>query len=246
MAKLTKPQLRLHKQCEELISLQRDLKFEEVDFVLDNWMPSAGDVTSGQAFFTPEHIAYGLAMCTYHDGHIIDMCAGIGRLSWEVLRHNLSNPDFLEVSAIENNPDFVRVGKKLMPQVNWVEGSIFEKSVWEQLSTASSFITNPPFSLEKIKGEKYLSLRSSGLFAVLEAGLRNTSEHAGTAILPKSAIPWGYKNGSIPHQLKMFMDAECVFKNGTHWTEEPFDTSIGEDGFIDTEIAVEIASMEII
>lgn len=263
MAKLTKKQLKLHTQALEILSKQQDLKFDEVDFVLDNWQPSASDVTEGQAFFTPEHTAYGLAMNTYHDGHIVDMCAGIGRLCWEILRHNYSNPDPLQLTAIELNPAFVEVGKKIMPQVNWIEGSVLSEDILDSVN-ASSFVANPPFNLTWYSTDDTGWLSSTkGIFAVVEAGLRKTSEQAGTVILPTNAVPFEY-SGKRSYKEKDRKELHVnlqkllrtkeqheetwtgyVFEKGTHWSPVSFDTTIGEEGFQDTKISVEIAHVEV-
>ena len=49
------------------------------------------------------------------------------------------------------NPAFVEIGKKLLPEANWICGSAFDKSIWDQITKDlpdNKFdvcVSNPPF-----------------------------------------------------------------------------------------------------
>lgn len=58
--------------------------------------------------------------------NILDLCAGIGSLSFYVA-HWPYNCDYIpNITAIEINPDFVEIGRQLLPQINWICGNVFD------------------------------------------------------------------------------------------------------------------------
>ena len=113
MGKITKQQLRLHEQTEQLLwGGDRPLRRDEVAFCLEHWDPRAA------------------AMYVGGDGRrVVDICAGIGRLAFAVLEANLWRPQEVRLTAVELNPNYVRVGWRRLPQVEWICGDCFDRDL---------------------------------------------------------------------------------------------------------------------
>lgn len=145
MSKLTKAQAKAHQQAEDLLT-QEVLTFEDKLFVMENWREDAQHVNSSAgAFFTPWGLARDFSLHV-HGNRVVDLCAGAGALSlavwqsqaWE--RHGGATP--IDITCVELNPEYVRVGKKLLPEATWIQASIFDLPDLGRFDTA---ISNPPF-----------------------------------------------------------------------------------------------------
>src|SRR5579864_2275263 len=78
------------------------------------------------AFFTPMELANDFKI-EVHGRKILDLCAGIGILSFccRHFRHHEQMPD---ITSIEINPEYVRIGRKLLPEATWICADVFD--VW--------------------------------------------------------------------------------------------------------------------
>lgn len=144
MAKLTKAQAKAHQHACDLLS-KDVLSEDEKIFVLQNWQESASHInTVAGAFFTPFDLARDFAIETF-SGRVIDLCAGIGMLSFAV-RSKLSweSGSRLELTCVEINPDYVAAGRKILPEATWIQASVFD--VLDMgLAKFDLAISNPPF-----------------------------------------------------------------------------------------------------
>ncbi|MDO6966958.1 methyltransferase [Rhizobium alvei] len=143
MAKLTKAQAKAHQQACDLLNkdvLSDDEKF----FVIENWQESAMHInsTSG-AFFTPYGLARDFAIETF-SGRMIDLCAGIGTLSFAASMMHRWSSARLDITCIEINPAYVAVGRKILPEATWIEASVFDV-IDMDLGRFDIAISNPPF-----------------------------------------------------------------------------------------------------
>lgn len=143
MAKLTKPQAKAHQQACDLLA-KEVLTEDDKLFVLENWQESASHInTVAGAFFTPFLLARDFAIETY-PGKIIDLCAGIGMLSYAVRSKHQWDRAPLDITCIEINPDYVAVGRKILPEATWIQASVFD--VLDMgLGHFDVAISNPPF-----------------------------------------------------------------------------------------------------
>lgn len=143
MAKLTKAEAKLHQQACDILA-KDVLSEDEKLFVLDNWQESASHVnTVAGAFFTPFDLARDFAIETY-PGRIIDLCAGIGALSFAIRCKHQWDKAELDLTCIEINPDYVAAGRKILPEANWIQASVFD--VLEMgLGHFDVAVSNPPF-----------------------------------------------------------------------------------------------------
>ena len=146
MSKLTKPQIKAHQEACKLLDKDR-LSEDEREFVVENWQESATHINSAAgAFFTPLDLAVSFSVEVSgglaDNARLIDLCAGIGVLSLACMWHNRS-PGFREIVCVEKNPDYVAVGRKVLPEARWICGDVFDLPA--DLGHFEFAISNPPF-----------------------------------------------------------------------------------------------------
>lgn len=144
MSRMSKQQIKLHKQAEEL--LKKDvLTFDDKLFVIDNWNEGYEfDNARFGAFFTPQGLARDFNI-EVSGPKVIDLCAGIGTLAFAYVhfRHHY-NPEKIKITCVEMNPRYVEIGKKILPEAEWICADLFE--VWQTLDrNYDTAISNPPF-----------------------------------------------------------------------------------------------------
>lgn len=208
--KISKEKIKLHEQAEEY--LKKDvLTYDEKLFVLDNWNEALKHANStAGAFFTPRILAQDFHFNIFENASVIDLCAGIGALAF----HAVHWRDCKNVTCIELNPDYYRVGKKVVPEATWINGSILD---YEEFNLPHFYqaISNPPFGKIKtdITNKKNLNLKYRGSefeFITIEIASR-LADH-GSFILPQESTPFRYsgKRGGecdqISSKLQKFLD----------------------------------------
>ncbi len=143
MAKLTKSELRAHKQALDILA-KITLTEDDKEFVYRNWHEGANHINSAAgAFFTPFDMAFDFAIDA-GGGRVIDLCAGIGMLSyaiWQRSRYYDARP---KITCIERNPDYLAVGQKLLPEAEWICADVFDV-LDMNLGRFDSAVSNPPF-----------------------------------------------------------------------------------------------------
>ena len=143
MSKLTKLQAKAHQQACDLLAKDA-LSEDDKEFVFRNWFESATHVNSSAgAFFTPFDLAMDFALDAGR-GRVIDLCAGIGMLSYAVLRRARYGETPPRLTCVEINPAYVEVGRKLVPDAEWICASVFDV-LGMGLGRFDSSISNPPF-----------------------------------------------------------------------------------------------------
>ena len=112
--------------------------------MFDNYHPGAcNNIGSGGQFFTPVALAGTVAIWARGGKRYLDLCAGIGVLSY--CQSEVSRADGVEIVSVEQNPEFVKVGRKLLPNVTWIQGDAYDQSVIESLGLFDVGISNPPY-----------------------------------------------------------------------------------------------------
>ena len=220
MAKLSKHQIKEHNIAVEL--LKKDvLTFDEKLIVYEKWNESAVSLNSeAGAFFTPVGLAQDFSIEIFEDSKVIDLCAGIGMLSFFAYHYkNCKN-----ITCVELNPIYVEVGKKLLPEAKWICGSIFDYKDFEYYDVS---IGNPPFG--KIKTglpENFKTdLKYKGSeFELITIEIASKISDYGAFIVPQGSTPFRYsgrpyfedlrseskgynENGlSVPQKVKKFIN----------------------------------------
>ncbi|MFC3206857.1 methyltransferase [Aquamicrobium soli] len=143
MAKLTKAQAKVHAQAEAILT-KDTLSEDDKEFVYRNWNEGANHVNGAAgAFFTPFDMAFDFAIDA-GGGRIIDLCAGIGMLSyaiWQRARYGTYKP---RITCVERNPDYIAVGRRLLPEAEWIQADVLDV-LGLGLGHFDSAISNPPF-----------------------------------------------------------------------------------------------------
>lgn len=219
MSKITQQQLKQHEEAEQLLwGSDRRLERDEVEFCLTYWDPRADSgrhVARNQAYFTPMALACEAAMYVGGNGRrVVDICAGTGRLAYAVLAANGWQPQAVQVTAVEFNPEFVRVGQRLLPEVDWVLGDCYDLSLWQSLPRFDEAISNPPFGKVVTayttdwvgyRGPAGLTVAAIGL-QVARLGIKMILPQTQTIFRYSGADPrYGAHSDSYPGYLKKFM-----------------------------------------
>lgn len=192
MARLTRRRQALHLQACELVTLDRDLNDEEKEFVLDHWQESSSLAhgLSG-AFFTPLGLARDLALHVHGD-RIVDLGAGIGHLAFACRRtwtRQWNNEPTRELVCVESNPDYVEVGRKILPEARWITADVFALPAMH-LGSFDCAISNPPFGPvpRNGTGPRYRGPQTELHFIDLAADLAES----GAFIVPQTSAPFRY------------------------------------------------------
>lgn len=259
--KLTKLETRLHDQAVELLDTS-DLQTREVpcpqcggrtadnfcvhchwgrvaavDFILRHWRPGASNnVGKGGIFFTPESAARDAVAFHGGAGRVVDCCAGIGVLArWFVLHHQ-TQPSLLDLTCVEINPEFVAIGRKLVPQARWNCGNVFD--VLPSLDLFDSAISNPPFGNVPACKERSQHFPTEAHFAVMELLLRRCRQGA-IMILPEQAH--SQENYGRENTTAAYRKFKRIYPEA-HITPGPFDPI--SEGWQGTHIRCQICNLE--
>lgn len=187
VSKLTKAQAKAHHTAGELLKKEA-LTLDEKWFVLENWQESATHINSiSGAFFTPPALARDFSIEVA--GHrIVDLCAGIGTLAFAYYQRSLWGDRAPQITCIEKNPDYIAVGRKVLPEARWIEADIFDLPMLEHFDCA---ISNPPFGATSREGDK--SPRYSGQkFEYHAIDIASDLADFGVFIIPQSSAPFAY------------------------------------------------------
>ena len=180
---LSKTAAKLHRQACELVGLPRDLDVEERMFVLDNFQESQTATHNlDGAFFSPFGIARDIAIHT-SGGRIVDLCAGIGRLGFHV---DTWGGPARELTCVERNAEYARVGRKILPEARWIIGDVFDLPA--DLGGYDWAISNPPFgaTARRRRGGAY----SGGRFEYHVIDIASTLAEQGTFLIPQESAPF--------------------------------------------------------
>ncbi len=194
MSKLTKAEIQGH--IESLALLERgSLSDADIPFIFENYRESANHINSmAGAFFTPFGLARDLSLhipYVYEKTiKIVDLCAGIGILSYAAKQEDNSwSRCHSEITCVEINPDYVEIGKKLLPEARWICGDALDPALLAALGHFDCVIANPPYGNIKSNHKKHYS---SGLFEymLIEAAARIADE--GIFIIPQMSASFVY------------------------------------------------------
>lgn len=198
MSKLTKPQAKAHATACKLLE-QDALSEDDKLFVLENWQESAKHInTIAGAFFTPIGLARDLSI-EVSGKRIIDLCAGIGSLSFWCACRAWNEPP--EIVCVEMNADYAEVGRKVLPEATWIVGSVFDLP--RDLGHFDFAIGNPPFGAtpRDAKAPRY----SGKEFELHVIDIASDLADFGAFIVPQMTAPFKYSgapNGGWRETIK--------------------------------------------
>ena len=211
MAKLSKQQTKLHNQAMDLIHSDKVLSENDIWFFYENYREDAShNTTLNKAFFTPLLLARDFYVGTgFENGKIIDLCAGIGKLSFF---NYLSMKDRSNLTCVELNHDYYTIGKRLMPEANWINCSIMELPIPDNKEYELA-ISNPPFGKLDTELHQSLIFRNKNIFELSTVELATKLAEQACFILPSSVVPFKYSGR--PYYEKVVNDKYEKFNKAT-------------------------------
>lgn len=186
MSRLTKRQAQRHAAAVAL--LQKDtLTFDERWQVFEGWQESATHInTVAGAFFTPIGLARDFSI-EVSGKRVIDLCAGIGVLAFQAYhRDPFGSPP--EVVCVERNPDYIAVGRKLLPEAMWIEADAFDLP--RDLGRFDCAISNPPFGATRRTGSGPTYTGKAFEYHVIDVAAELADY--GVFIIPQESAPFRY------------------------------------------------------
>lgn len=238
MAKLTKAQAKAHTQACDLIHSDTPLNDDQKEFILNNWNEAATSLnTNSGAHFTPLDMASDVALEVCSDSTLLDLCAGIGVLGLSaVWRGRVKESD---LTLIEYDPAYITVGKRLLPNANWIQADAFTLPDLN-LGRFDTIISNPPFG-SQVKISKKPPRYTGAEFDLAIIDLAADYTDHGVFILPANHSPFLYSGQRYfrPNpatKIKKFMEQtghqlDCGLG---------IDTSIYRDDWKTTSIVCEV------
>ncbi|CZV80744.1 methyltransferase [Enterobacter sp. JBIWA008] len=231
MARITKKESALHIQVMDLIHSDKQLTQDDKEFIFNNYKGDGIGATG--AFFTPEMLAWDFILDAGCTGQCIELCAGIGRLSYyQFLRNNPAH-----ITCVELNPEYVMIGKRVLPEAEWIIGDALQYTPDRFYDVAYG---NPPFG--KINTSEAYTGRYTGSefeYKVIEHA-SNFSSY-GVWIVPQGSAGFKY-SGHRYYDASVQTAKYQKFVNDTGYTFQPgvgIDTSIYKDEWNGTKVICE-------
>lgn len=190
MAKLTKPQAKAHAQACDILT-KSTLTDDDKDFVLKNWNEGANHVNGASgAFFTPYDMAFDFTIDAIgqggYGGRVIDLCAGIGMLSYAIWHRSHQRA---RITCVERNPDYLAVGQKILPEAEWILADVLDVLDMD-LGRFDVAVSNPPFGA--IKRDKNSPRYSGKDFEFHVVDIASHIAGSGAFIVPQMSAGFNY------------------------------------------------------
>ena len=252
MGKISKEMMKRHSKAMEIIE-QDVLSFDDKIYVLENYHEGATQMNNLiSAHFTPMELARSVQMSA-RSKHFVDLCSGIGILSWCMMRIHYfeDNKDVVGI-CIENCTEYYRIGKKLLPELHWINGSIFDQAIIDEVKELMegkdfSIISNPPYGKQvKTDTKKLLKYKGSDFeYKAIELG-DMLGAHDGVFLIPQSSCNFKL-SGVSGNEFNIPCSKYDKFYEETKLEMRPnmgFDTECIDAGWKDVSITTEIAIFE--
>ncbi|UES42135.1 methyltransferase [Roseibium aggregatum] len=247
MAKLAKPQRKAHAEAEAILTKDR-LTEDEKDFVFQNWHEGANHINGAAgAFFTPWGLAADFSIDAGGAGRrVIDLCAGIGILSYFLHHRAKWDRNCPDLTCVEFNPGYVEVGRKLLPEARWICADVFDWRDWQRELGGERFdvaVSNPPFGNVKRSGNGPRYLGCQFEFHVIDIAAELADY--GAFIVPQTSAAFRYSGAQRFRRVETGPAADYQKLTGFRMHEGAgVDTSMYRDDWKDTSIICEIACYE--
>lgn len=167
-----------HEITVKLLASKTKFTHAETVQVFQDYQEGATNLNSlAGAFFTPYDLARDFAI-EVTGNSIIDLCAGIGCLSYACTNSDIKN----KLTCIELNPEYVAIGKKLVPWANWHCRDVTEIKELDTKSKYDVAIANPPFG----------NIGGHSMFDLEVVRIASKIAKHGVFILPQMSTPFRY------------------------------------------------------
>lgn len=199
MARISRDALRRHDEACALLAQERLLQPDEIGRIIDDWHEGAGHANSRMgAHFTPYGLAVGMAVEAETRGRVLDLCAGIGTLSyahWSHMNAWAATPHENQelYTLVEMNPDYAAIARRLLPGAEVIVGSVFDPVLIAELRSRDfdMAISNPPYGRYNTasgKGPRYVGKDCH--YAVIDVASEVARQ--GVFLIPQAATPFRY------------------------------------------------------
>jgi hypothetical protein len=215
MAKLTKAQAKAHRAACDLLA--KDILTEDdKKFVLKNWNESANHVNGeAGAFFTPFDMAFDFTIDAIgqggYGGRVIDLCAGIGMLSYAVWWRSDRRA---QITCVERNADYLAVGKKVLPEAEWIHADVLDVPSLG-LPRFDVAISNPPFGRIKRTGNAPRYAGAEFEFHVIDIAAHIAD--SGAFIVPQMSAGFNYSGRPCYERQESGKAVDFQAKTGLHF-----------------------------
>lgn len=234
MGKLTKQQSKLHQQAMDLIYSDSALNFEQKEFILDNYHGDAVGATG--AFFTPNMLSWDFTLEVMQKASIVDLCAGIGRLSFSVLHR--CKPTRLV--CVELNQEYCNIGKRVLPKAEWICMDVLKYSSTERFDQV---IGNPPFGRIFTSTEMGIYRGTEFEFKVITHG--STLANYGSFIVPQGSAGFVYSGARYYDKKESSKYSKWVEQTGLELDAGVgIDTSIYREEWHGTNVITEVVNVQ--
>jgi hypothetical protein len=236
--KIPKAAAKKHKEAVALARAGRRLTVEEREFVLEHFHEGAEHMHGlAGAFFTPWGLARDFSLEVPRRGRILDLCAGIGALSYFV------EGEYVELVCVELNPAYVEIGRAVLPDAHWVCASAFDVAAYAHLGPFDVVISNPPFGA--VPADGFQGAYTGGLFEYRVIELASRFAPYGVFIVPQMSAPFRYSGRPCFEVCET--DRTLGFREQTGIVMEPncgIDTSVYRAAWKGASPIVEIVTCE--
>ncbi|GHG07179.1 methyltransferase [Thalassotalea marina] len=225
MSRISTRNRQLHDKALELCNSDI-LNHSEREFVLDHFHEAAAHNTGvSGAFFTPLALAQEFsAYCPFPNRkhiRILDLCAGIGALSYAFARtFSWGTSVTCELVCVEQNPDYVSVGKKVVPEATWVQLDVTDIDSLLALGQFDYVISNPPFGAVSTfsSAKRICYTGNNAAYNVLE--IATLMAPSGCFILPQQLSGFkfsgvDYFQSNVTEQVNKFVDETGIILEPT-------------------------------
>lgn len=231
MARVTKKESQLRLKVMELVHSDRQLTEDDKEYIFNNYR--GDDIGATGAFFTPEMLAWDFMLDAGCSDDCIELCAGIGRLSYyQFIRNKPSH-----ITCVELNPEYVLIGKRVLPQAEWITGDALQYTPDRFYRVAYG---NPPFGKINTSGA-YTGRYTGSEFEYKIIDRAREYSSYGVWIVPQGSA--GFKYSGHTYYDRSIQSAKYIkFEKDTGLILHPgvgIDTSIYRDQWNGTKVTCE-------
>ncbi|EOH1345674.1 methyltransferase [Citrobacter freundii] len=231
MARVTKKESQLRLKVMELVHSDRQLTEDDKEFIFNNYRGDGIGATG--AFFTPEMLAWDFMLDAGCSDDCIELCAGIGRLSYyQFIRNKPSH-----ITCVELNPEYVLIGKRVLPQAEWITGDALQYTPDRFYRVAYG---NPPFGKINTSGA-YTGRYTGSEFEYKIIDRAREYSSYGVWIVPQGSAGFKY-SGHTYYDCSIQSAKYIKFEKDTGLILHPgvgIDTSIYRDQWNGTKVTCE-------
>lgn len=248
--KITREQDKLHDEAVSLINLSRPLTDDEIEIVYRQYNPMAeNSIGKGAIYFTPYDLASDFAAMCQPKGVVVDLCAGIGILAHHVLKHDYAGwgsrsnlcGDIKRIICIEINEQFVEIGKKLVPEAEWICGNMLNLDILTKIGKVDCVISNPPYGqIFSKKEHTWTKVKGPIQWLAIEVSLR-LAYNGAMMILPSVDCDTDMKHKGTRLNREKYLDK---YFPGIHMENASIDASIYKNQWIGAKPDVTVVDID--